>query len=450
MRHRAHLEAGAAQRGGVGQRVDLLVRRRRPQQRVEDRADRAGVDRAVGVAAGALVDRAHVEAGRAADAAQRLAADLVGQRAGAAVVEQHDVHLLRAVAGRDAGPRRGVGVHPLAGRGPRQQPQEHVEVLPGRHHLLDADHGDQHLGQGQAHPAVALGLDDDQRAGLGDGEVGAGDGDLGAQELLAQVQPRGAGQLGRVVGQVVGRGRPAPAIRRGRSRGSRRGCGGSRAPGCGGAGRRRAGRSARPGRSPRRRCPRPASASLRPISWVAIDLTLTTSSAPWRLRDLGDDRAGLGGVAGPVHASRRRRSARLERRAGASRGRRSVASLMAAPASRSSSQSATSATTRGPLVADRARWRGPGCGAAGCRRGRRARRRGRPACRRRCRSCGPPLGRAPAPRPGASCVRRPAGARAARRCASGTSCPRRPAPPRRSRARAAPCPSPSRPRCRRS
>ena len=61
------------------------------QQRVEDRADRAGVDRAVGVAADPLVDRADVEAGRAADAAQRLAADLVGERAGAAVVEQHDV-----------------------------------------------------------------------------------------------------------------------------------------------------------------------------------------------------------------------------------------------------------------------------------------------------------------------------------------------------------------------
>ena len=83
------------------------------QQRVEDRTDRAGVDRAVGVTAGPLVDRAHVEAGRATDAPQRLPADLVGQRPGAAVVEQHDVHLLRAVAGGDARPDRGVGVHPL-------------------------------------------------------------------------------------------------------------------------------------------------------------------------------------------------------------------------------------------------------------------------------------------------------------------------------------------------
>ena len=38
---------------------------------------------------------------------------------GAAVVEQHEVELLRPVAGGDAGPHRGVRVHPLAGRGAR-------------------------------------------------------------------------------------------------------------------------------------------------------------------------------------------------------------------------------------------------------------------------------------------------------------------------------------------
>ena len=240
---RAGLEAGAAQGGGVGQAVDLLARARSAQQRVEDRADRAGVDRAVGVTAGALVDRAHVEAGRAPDAPQRLAADLVGQRAGAPVVDEHDVDLLRAVAGRHARPGRGVGVHPLTGRGPRQRLEEHVEVAPRRHHLLDADHRDQHLGQRQAHPAVALGLHHDERAGVGDGEVGAADADLGAQELLPQVLPRGRRELA----AARRSGRRAPAGRHrpcgsGRSRGSRPGCGGSPAPGCGTAGRRRAGR----------------------------------------------------------------------------------------------------------------------------------------------------------------------------------------------------------------
>ena len=120
--------------------------------------------------------------------------------------------LLRAVAGGHAGPGRGVRVHPLAGRGAGQQAQEDVEVLPRRHHLLDADDRDQHLGQGQAHPAVALGLDHDQRAGLGDREVGAGDGHPGVQELLAQVQPGGAGQHRRVVGEVVGRPPGHPAV----------------------------------------------------------------------------------------------------------------------------------------------------------------------------------------------------------------------------------------------
>ena len=47
-----------------------------------------GIDRAVGLAAGPLVDRADVEAGRAADAAQRLPPDRVGQHVGPAVVEQ--------------------------------------------------------------------------------------------------------------------------------------------------------------------------------------------------------------------------------------------------------------------------------------------------------------------------------------------------------------------------
>ena len=125
---------------------------------------------------------------------------------------------------------------------------------------------------------------------------------LARRNFSRRCSARRAGQRGRVVGQVGGRRAPGRGhLADGRSRGSRRGCGGSPAPGCGRAGRRRAARSARPGRSPRRRCPRAASASLSPISWVAIDLTLTTSSTPWARATSGDDRAGLGGVAGPVH-----------------------------------------------------------------------------------------------------------------------------------------------------
>ena len=96
---------------------------------------------------------------------------------------------------------------------------------PGRHDLLDAHHGDQRLGQGQAHPAVALGLHDDQRAGLGDGEVGAGDARPSPQELAPQVRPGGLGELRAARRSASGcRVRPSRA---GRSPGSRRGCGGS-------------------------------------------------------------------------------------------------------------------------------------------------------------------------------------------------------------------------------
>ena len=202
-----------------------------------------------------------------------------------------------------------------------------------------------------------------------------------------------------------------------------------------------------------------ASASLRPISWVAIDLTLTTSSTPWRAGDLGDDRARLGGVAGPVHRRAARRSAPPRAARGGWSRSRSACVLdrrrrrAAAPPSPS-----TSATTRGALGADR---RG-GVGEVAPQLGvgqRRARGLGeRPACPTKV-----PVMPCPAPTV-AGCVlgggqdlgqvhgahAGPLPRQQRRRCASGTSCRRRPAPRRRSRARAAPCRSPSPPRCRRS
>ena len=75
---RADVEAGAAQRRRERQRRGLLVDRMlrdAAQLRRQDRADRARIDRPVGLAAGPLVDGADIQAGRAADAAQRLAPD---------------------------------------------------------------------------------------------------------------------------------------------------------------------------------------------------------------------------------------------------------------------------------------------------------------------------------------------------------------------------------------
>ena len=112
---------------------------------------------------------------------------------GAAGVEQHEMELARAVVLAHPGPDRRVRVHPLGGRGARQQLQHDLEVAPRRQHLLDPHQGDQHLRQRRAHAPVALGLDDADRARLGDAEVRAADRDGHGEELLAQVA---AGRLG--------------------------------------------------------------------------------------------------------------------------------------------------------------------------------------------------------------------------------------------------------------
>ncbi len=56
-------------------------------------------------------------------------------------------------------------------------------------------------GKRRAHPAVALGLDNDDGPCLGDGEVRTADSDFRIQELLAQIQARDLGQLVRLVGE---------------------------------------------------------------------------------------------------------------------------------------------------------------------------------------------------------------------------------------------------------
>ena len=101
--HRARLGAGAAKRTGVGKMFPIL---QAAQMRRDDRADRAAVSRAVGVAADVAENRADVQARAAADAVQRVALLGVGEQFGAAIVEQDDVPFLRAVASRRAGAGR--------------------------------------------------------------------------------------------------------------------------------------------------------------------------------------------------------------------------------------------------------------------------------------------------------------------------------------------------------
>ena len=274
--------------------------------RREHRADRARVDRAVGVPAGALVDRADVEAGRAADAVQRLPAR---PRRRAPRVRP----LSSSTRWNSCGPS--PGVTPV-----------HIEVYGFIRSPVD-DRGSscrntsrsRQVGtsfsmpmtvirvsrQGQAHPAVALGLDHGQRAGLGDGEVGPGDRHLRAEERLAAGAPGRHGQRRAARRSAPG---PTPGISRrkiSRISARLRWIAGTRM--CDGPVVARAARSARPGRSRPAAMPAASSASLSPISWVAIDLTLTTSVGAGGPDQVGDDPVGLVGVARPSARCRRAR-----------------------------------------------------------------------------------------------------------------------------------------------
>ena len=248
--------------------------------------------------------------------------------------------VLRPVAGRDPGPDRVVRVHPLAGRGARQQLEEHLEVAERGDQLLDPDDADQRVRQRQAHPPVALGLGDEQPAGLGDREVRAADRDLGLQEQTSEVQARGLGERVGVVGEVLRRvghvveEDPAdlgPV-----------------------AVERRHHDVARP-------VVRQLDDQLREVGLVRGDpgvlerfdepdllgrhrLDLDDLVVAGRLDQIGDDRCRLGGVAGPVDVGATRGGIAVR----TARGSRSrwcrTSSLIAAPAWRSSCQSGVSAT----------------------------------------------------------------------------------------------------------
>ena len=77
------------------------------------------------------------------------------------------------------------------------------EILEAGQHLLDAGQGNHGAGQGEAHAAVALGLDDRNAAGFGDEEVGSADGRGNGEEFLAQIGAGGVGQLLGIVGKIL-------------------------------------------------------------------------------------------------------------------------------------------------------------------------------------------------------------------------------------------------------
>ena len=170
--------------------------------RGQNRTNGARVGGAVGVTACTLVHGAHVHACGATDATQCLATELIGQNSGTAVIDEDDVHVLRAVTGGHTGPHGGVGVHALTGGGTGQQLQEGLVVLEGRQNLLDTHEGNQGVGQGEAHTAVTLGLHDGQGTGLSNTEVGTGNCHGGVQELVAQTVTGCLCQFCRLIGDV--------------------------------------------------------------------------------------------------------------------------------------------------------------------------------------------------------------------------------------------------------
>ena len=107
---------------------------------------------------------------------------------------------LRAIAGGDASPERVVWVHALAGGGAGQHLEHDFKILEAGQHLLNAGQGDHGLRQGEAHAAVAFGLDHRDAAGFSDEKVSAADGGGDFQELLAKISAGGGGEGVRVVG----------------------------------------------------------------------------------------------------------------------------------------------------------------------------------------------------------------------------------------------------------
>ena len=113
------------------------------------------------------------------------------------------MEVLRAVFLGHTRPQGGVGVHALAGRGTRQQLQEHLIVPESGENLFDTHHADEGFRQGQAHAAVTFGLHNRDVPGFGDTEVSARNGDLGLHELLPQVHAGSLGQFGGLGGNGI-------------------------------------------------------------------------------------------------------------------------------------------------------------------------------------------------------------------------------------------------------
>ena len=188
--HRAGLRTRPAQRRRVGQMLPIL---QAAQMRCDHRAHGSAVRGAVSVPAHVAEDGAHVQAGPAADAMQRVALFRVRQQFRAPVVQQHHVPFLRAVRlARLArtGIHRVVAGHRLARPGRREHRQKQRQIAEARQHFLDAQQRDHRLRQRGGEPCVALVLRDRDHPGLGDGKVRPREAHIRRDILLPHHPPR--------------------------------------------------------------------------------------------------------------------------------------------------------------------------------------------------------------------------------------------------------------------
>ena len=346
---RADLVAGAAQRRRPRQRRRVLEP---AQLRRQDRADRPGIDRLVGVPAGARVDRAHVQARRAADAVQRLAADLVGQHVACA-------RCRAARGGTPAARRRRARPSTATCTGSSAPPVE--ERGSSCRNTSRSRHSGSTfsipitvtstLGQRRAHAPVALGLDDappsrsrrrrssrprPPSAPRGTSRAGAG----------ARPRRSRVASPAEVLAPAIVRSNSALISARLRWIAGTRMCDDVSCASWMISSARSVSIALMP-------CA--ASASLSPISSVAIDLTLITSRAPCAAGDDGHDRVRLGARRAPSAPTPPARVTAASRRSSCSGSVAIARALIAAPASRSASQSGSSPTALRALGADRRR-----------------------------------------------------------------------------------------------
>ena len=172
------------------------------QVRRDDRADRAVISRAVGVAADVSENRADVQASAAADAVERVALLGVRQQFRAVIVQQHDVTFFRAVG--FAGLARAAIQRVVAGHG---WPAPAVASI-GRNSARSSSLGKTFsmpsratciFGQRGGQAGIAFVFRDGNHAGLGDGEICAGDAHVGLAVFLPHDAAGDHRQLLRIV-----------------------------------------------------------------------------------------------------------------------------------------------------------------------------------------------------------------------------------------------------------